>query len=468
MPAPSELPLAFRPNFKLVAGGALGFLGFLAILLFFFVPLLDAANISYIDDYKEALEYEADNANRRDDRREAEQLLDEFEDVEEDLGDYDLSPWEIWLGHSYNDTRELDRDVSLDTDRYKELIDGELTEDEWGGFGQVRFIDRFLIFLPLGGLAVMVLAGLYAFNMLGALTVLRSVAAIFVVLFLFIFLWETMTTAQWRGFADDQITLAVEGEDYETDLSDRIALRIAKDDLLDIGEQYLTDVYNTFGFKFILGLSMLGAIGLALVTQTARAENPEAVTRLAEARKAQGGGLNIPSFSLPFGEQQGPPTQQGPPAQQQPYGQPPAGQPASGWAPPPSTAQPPPADFPAHMRPPVKLDEPTPPGEAPAEQKPEAEAKQVTESAAPVPTPEPDVPAEGKEEAAKAEDKPAEETEPDKKESAPSEKVEEKDSSEAATNEEGEEEDKAETDEAAKEDKDEEDDEDKKSPPPAE
>ena len=93
----------------------------------------------------------------------------------------------IWMGGNDN-VRTLDLEADI--------------EDK--GFGSVRFLDRFLIFLPIGALALITLASAYMFFLknLPWLTPLRALLGLTIIscfLLLFPLIWESLSTNNWKN-----------------------------------------------------------------------------------------------------------------------------------------------------------------------------------------------------------------------------------------------------------------------------
>ena len=81
------------------------------------------------------------------------------------------------------------------------------------GFGAVRLLDRFLIFLLIGAIALITLASAYMFFLrnLPWLTPLRALLGLTIIscfLLLFPLIWESLSTNNWRNSEGGTITLA--------------------------------------------------------------------------------------------------------------------------------------------------------------------------------------------------------------------------------------------------------------------
>jgi len=298
-PGQRSIPLVFQSQFKIVLAVALAVLSIILIVLFFAIPLLDTSSyMSYLDRTREALEDEADNAATYEERDYAQQALDDLNESDEGVSEAEnevkVTAWQIWRGKKGVETEELQRDwegnftLNLNSmindlrdeverqnedDYYEEDYDSdsEIQPDDLGGFGKVRFIDRLLVMYVLGGLIIVIVAALYAFNMLRAFMSLAVITGVAVILTAYAFLWPTLSTSNWRGTIDDQMLdmlndeTLTEDTDAEDLVTTRVTWRVAKDEMLDMGETYLNKVYNTAPFKVAALLLLLGsAIPLAL------------------------------------------------------------------------------------------------------------------------------------------------------------------------------------------------------------
>lgn len=155
-----------------------------------------------------------------------------------------LTAWELWIGK--DDGEEITMSLSTDAE---------------GGFGDVRFLDRLLILIPLGALLLGALGVNYAFRRFINLSPRTTAIALLVtalILFLLPFVWQMWSTSNWRGDLKDL--------DFSGDLLDN---------MLDT----FTDTYNT-GQQIAFGLIALlaGIAAVALETPRTRAylnlENP--------------------------------------------------------------------------------------------------------------------------------------------------------------------------------------------------
>lgn len=112
--------------------------------------------------------------------------------------DGSASAMSIWMGGN-DDIKTLDIDLLIETTN--PFNDDA---DDIGGFGDVRLLDRFLILLPLGALALIALSAAYMFllNNLPWLTPLRALvgmAGISCFLLLFPLIWESLSINNWRS-----------------------------------------------------------------------------------------------------------------------------------------------------------------------------------------------------------------------------------------------------------------------------
>ncbi|MCB9436831.1 MAG: hypothetical protein H6673_07520 [Anaerolineales bacterium] len=71
------------------------------------------------------------------------------------------------------------------------------------GFGDIRLIDRFLIFIPLFGIALAAVGVLYLMKRLDTRTAVLAIAGLLIVMVLFSAFWKTVSTTNIRGKADD-------------------------------------------------------------------------------------------------------------------------------------------------------------------------------------------------------------------------------------------------------------------------
>lgn len=294
-----SIPLVFQRQFKIVLAAALAVLSIVLIVLFFAIPLLDTSNyMSYLDRTREALGDEADNAATYEERDYAQQALDDLNESDEGVSEAEdevkVTAWQIWRGKKGVETEELQSDwegnftLNLNSmindlrdevkrqnedDYYDEDYDSssEIQPDDLGGFGNVRFIDRLLVLYVLGGLVILIVAALYAFDMMRAFISLAVITGVAVILTAYAFMWPTLSTSNWRSTIDDQMLDMLNDEQLtqDTDAEDlvttRVTWRVAKDEMLDMGETYLNKVYNTAPFKVAALLLLLGsAIPLAL------------------------------------------------------------------------------------------------------------------------------------------------------------------------------------------------------------
>jgi hypothetical protein len=291
------LPLAFRPNFKLIVAGILGVLGLIMIILFFFTPMLDLNNYtSYLDRAREALRYERDHARDDYDRSEAVDALADIGDLDRESDkDRGVSGWEIWIGDMSVNNNDLSKDwggsFTLNADTMEQAYEGKIEDpDDFGGFGDVRFIDRLLILFVIGGLAVIGVSILYALNILPAFPALATTSVFAFLMVIYAFAWPSLSTSNWRGATDDQINKAIRNggtdcyyDDYYEDtycnnywdLDTRVMMRVAKDDLLDQGEAYLEKIYNLGGIKIVSLLIFIVSVGALATTWYQQRMYPE-------------------------------------------------------------------------------------------------------------------------------------------------------------------------------------------------
>lgn len=364
---PPNLPLAFRQEFRWGVAGLGIVLGIIILFLFFFTPLIDGNNFdNYVDAYRDALEYESRNADRdwqRDEARWALEDIDAFMDGDyEELdssyrdvdlptyNDIDVSAWQVWIGKAGSlAVKEGDLDYkgnftlsgSEVEDTYRALegadSDDEVRDiiDDFGGFSGVRSIDRLLIIYPIGAILIAVMGILAALNITQLRPALITMGVTLLVLFGFIFIWQSASTSNWQGSIEDQIEREL---DNTYDWQERAAIRAYYSIGLDEGANYIGKAYNTGGIKFFSGLGLLLVLGTTIFVWTTERQHPQISAQFRQIQmqmkaqkayqKQQAQFMQQPQ--APYGA---PPPQPMPPMQQQPPATPP---------PPPPPPSPPP------------------------------------------------------------------------------------------------------------------------------
>lgn len=112
--------------------------------------------------------------------------------VADDTSDESASAMTIWLGGN-DDVKTLDMELTFEED-----------EEDIGGFGDVRLLDRLLILLPLAALALVAVAAAYMFLLknLPWLTPSRALVAMTILgcfLLLFPLIWESLSVNNWKN-----------------------------------------------------------------------------------------------------------------------------------------------------------------------------------------------------------------------------------------------------------------------------
>lgn len=175
-----------------------------------------------------------------------------------------LSAMDIWLGSS-------DIIPTLD-------LQGFVKGDS--GFGAVRFIDRFLILIPLGGLLLVVIGGLYLSSRLDAKRALAYATMVALVLSLFPFFWQVFSTGQWRSYLLDNFEREKDVAAIDSDLV--MAYNINQQpiffevvgrqgetapNIIDATQDQLTNAYHNVAYRQLALVALVtGAICYLLVT----------------------------------------------------------------------------------------------------------------------------------------------------------------------------------------------------------
>lgn len=72
------------------------------------------------------------------------------------------------------------------------------------GIAHVRFIDRMLFIVPLGVIALLVLVAMVILEKMPMEQALGSMVAVALLLFIFPFVWQSLSTSNWRDFLEDE------------------------------------------------------------------------------------------------------------------------------------------------------------------------------------------------------------------------------------------------------------------------
>lgn len=158
------------------------------------------------------------------------------EDQAGDDEDRKVSPMELWVGELGDGEKvTLDLEKSGDAD----------------GFSDVRFLERLLILIPLGGLALVIIGGLFIAGRMGLGQALLILLLISLFLTLFPVIWGTLSNSNFRGKLEElQEDSAFSASDSEID---------------DIIEEF-SDLYSTGEFSFYAFIAFLvSGIGLFLL-----------------------------------------------------------------------------------------------------------------------------------------------------------------------------------------------------------
>jgi uncharacterized membrane protein len=198
----------------------------------------------------------------------------------EDYGDdTKLTPWELWMGQNNGE----DLTLNLDGDN--------------GGFGNVRWIERFLILLPLGGLVLIGAGAAYVFGKNTPYLKLASALGASIMLLALPFAWNALCKADWRSSSDDTYYASEDNE---------------------LINKLVDELDSTVEFKWMAGAALgITLFGFLLETLVGKQQVPYPYY--------YGQPPYPPPYQQPYGQ---PPYQQPyPPQYQQPYAQPPYQQP---------------------------------------------------------------------------------------------------------------------------------------------
>lgn len=145
-------------------------------------------------------------------------------------------------------SEDIDRSISAagiwfgGNDDFGSLDLENLSNDE-AGIGKVRGIDRLLILIPLGAITIIVLAVMIVLEKLPVERTLVNMVLVAVLLFIFPYLWQSLSTSQWRNYLET----VVENVD---DSLDNFA------EIYSTGEQKLLGLLTTMVSLAWLGLYM--------------------------------------------------------------------------------------------------------------------------------------------------------------------------------------------------------------------
>ncbi len=171
------------------------------------------------------------------------------EDAATTIGDRSISAAGIWFGGN-------DDFASLD-------LENLLFENKTG-LGKVRAIDRILLIIPLGAITLMVLAVMIILGKLPLDQGLINLVLVALLLFIFPYLWQSLSTSQWRDY--------LESENVES----------LEDSLDQFSQLYSTGEQKFLGFLMVLvatiGLGLYVADQYQLLDKLAVAQTPRETT----------------------------------------------------------------------------------------------------------------------------------------------------------------------------------------------
>jgi pSer/pThr/pTyr-binding forkhead associated (FHA) protein len=181
-PSAAKIGLADQTNFRYAVGGSIIGLALIMMVGFFLFSWIEVNR--------------SKTAERINTRLGAESAL--FNITPESLGnaDYKLTAIQIWLGNDNNAILEFNQSES--------------------GFGNVRLIDRVLIFLPLMAIILVILAGLYMQGRLQARLAFGLILILALVINAIPPLWQLFSTADWRQAVQDALQSNNAGLDTNT------------------------------------------------------------------------------------------------------------------------------------------------------------------------------------------------------------------------------------------------------------
>lgn len=172
--------------------------------------------------------------------------LDAFgDDLDIDKGPLEITALEIWTGRNSGENFTLDLTI----------------EDGQGdGISDVRTLDRFLIVLPFLGLVLLWLAWMYAFpagDGLSPLVAAALMAFVALLLLLFPFMWEDMSTSAMEDDLKSTMSIDMDGaDDFDFDFGGLFDM--------DMFTGIFTEAYSTGEQKLMGALALLAALaGLA-------------------------------------------------------------------------------------------------------------------------------------------------------------------------------------------------------------
>lgn len=175
-----------------------------------------------------------------------------------------LSAMDIWLGNN----------EAIPTLDLQAFTDGK------SGFSAVRTVDRALILIPLGGLVLVLIGGMYLSSRLDAKRALLSTTVVALILSLFPFIWQVFSTGQWRGYLIDNFERERSVEAIDEGL--RLAYNINQQpiffevvgargqtasNIVEATQDQLTNAYHNGAYRQLALVALItGAICYLLVT----------------------------------------------------------------------------------------------------------------------------------------------------------------------------------------------------------
>jgi NADH:ubiquinone oxidoreductase subunit 6 (subunit J) len=155
-----------------------------------------------------------------------------------------VTPFQVWVGNDGSDDFTYDLGKSLD-------------ESDTGGFGDVRLLDRTLILMPIGAVAVIIVSIVY---MLSKNTSAKVLPIILIVLGLLLtvypILWGILSTSDWAGDLED---------DFYEGSSDA-----AGDEYADLFANTIALAYNRTLFQITSGVILVLGMGALVLAFAAK------------------------------------------------------------------------------------------------------------------------------------------------------------------------------------------------------
>jgi hypothetical protein len=172
-----------------------------------------------------------------------------------DLGISDVTAFQIWIGHDGNQPFTLD---------LSSMALGRT------GFGYVRPVDRLLILVPIGALALAALAWMYASEALNPRVAVIVMTVLAALLLAFPYAWQEWSRDALAEDLDEQLFDELEFEansEWEAELMEQFIVELMRQSFIQgLDETYSTDEQR------ILGWVAVGVCIFALVTELAAAD----------------------------------------------------------------------------------------------------------------------------------------------------------------------------------------------------